>query len=291
MSGSPSVVAARQLRGPQLAFETAKKAEHALQHELGDPTLSYVQYSYLDGIEGLLAGEKLLFDLRAMEMAYHDLNQREYELTKHVSLLQVAPLALVQLRATGSCTFRIPEEAFDMDGPSHFFRRIKDVAVTIPCVVGPYTGVNCALSLQSSSIRTSPDVADGYARKSPDDGRFDDYYGSLQSIVTSSGQADSGLFERDASDVRYVPFDQAGVVNSQWQLSLPADVRQFDFDTITDVILHIRYTAREGGAALKAAAVHNLQSLIDKAQTVGSVCLFSMRHEFPRSGPSSAALP
>src|SRR5262249_49952754 len=54
-----------------------------------------------------------------------------------------------------------------------------------------------------------------------------------------------------------------------------------DFDTITDVILHVRYTAREGGDALKGAAVSNLQTLIQKAQTVGSVCLFSVRHEFP----------
>src|SRR5258708_31680915 len=63
----------------QLAFEVAKKAERALENELGDPSLSYIQFNYLDGNEGLLAGEKLLFDLRAMEMAYHDLNQREYE--------------------------------------------------------------------------------------------------------------------------------------------------------------------------------------------------------------------
>ena len=52
-----------------------------------------------------------------MEMAYHDLNQREYELTKHVSLLQVDPMALLQLRATGSCTLTLPEELFDIDGP------------------------------------------------------------------------------------------------------------------------------------------------------------------------------
>jgi hypothetical protein len=71
--------------GFQLAFEVAKKTERALQNELGDATLSYVQYSYLDGTEGLFAGEKLMFDLKTMEMAYHDLNQREYELTKHVS--------------------------------------------------------------------------------------------------------------------------------------------------------------------------------------------------------------
>ena len=32
-----------------------------------------------------------MLDLKTMEMAYHDMNQREYELTKHVSLLQADP--------------------------------------------------------------------------------------------------------------------------------------------------------------------------------------------------------
>jgi hypothetical protein len=263
----------------QLAFEVAKKAERALQNELGDPNLSYIQYNYLDGLDGLLAGDKLLFDVKTMEMAYHDLNQREYELTKHASLLQVDPQALIQLRATGRCTFTLPEELFDLDGPGHYFRRIHSVAVTVPCVVGPYTGINCTLSLQKSSIRTSTNAADGYARKGSDDPRFNDYYGTLQSIVTSSGQTDSGLFE--TNDERYRPFERAGVAGSQWQLTLPADVRQFDFDTITDVILHVRYTAREGGEALNAAAVQNLQTQINKAQTVGSVRLLSARYEFP----------
>jgi hypothetical protein len=265
----------------QLAFTTAKKAERALQNELGNPALTYVQYNYLDGIEGLLAGEKLMFDVKSMEMAYHDLNQREYELVKHVSLLQLDPLALMQLRATGSCAFTMPEELFDLDGPGHYFRRIKSVAVTLPCVTGPYTSVNCTLTLQKSSIRTSADTGPGYARKGSDDVRFNDYYGALQSIVTSSGQSDSGLFEANLNDERYLPFEAAGVAGSQWQLTLPSGVRQFDFDTITDVIVHVRYTAREGGAVLKAAAVQNLQNLINKAQTVGSVCLFSVRHDFP----------
>ena len=265
----------------QLAFEVAKKAERALQNEIGDPSLNYVQYNYLDGTEGLLAGEKLLFDIKAMEMAYHDLNQREYELTKHVSLRQVNPLALVQLRATGSCSFTLPEELFDMDGPGHYFRRIKYIALTLPCVAGPYTSVNCTLTLQKSSIRVSADVGKAYARSGSDDNRFSDYYGALQSIVTSSAQADSGLFETNLRDERYLPFEESGIAGSQWQLSLPSDVRQFDFDTITDVVLHVRYTAREGGEALQAAATKNLQGLINKAQTVGSVCLFSIRHEFP----------
>jgi hypothetical protein len=265
----------------QLAYEVAKKAERALQNELGDPLLSFIGLNYLDGIEDLLAGEQLLFDVKTMEMAYHDLNQREYELTKHVSLLQVNPLALIQLRATGSCIFTMPEELFDLDGPGHYFRRIKSVGLTVPGVAGPFTSVNCTLTLQKSTIRTTADIGVGYARQGSDDSRFDDYYGTVQSIVTSSAQSDTGLFETNLHDDRYLPFEESGVAGSQWQLTLPADVRQFNFDTITDVIVHVRYTAREGGAALKAAAVQNLQSLIDKAQTVGSVCLFSIRHEFP----------
>jgi len=265
----------------QLAFDVAKKAERALQSELGNPTLTFIQYNYQDGTEGLLAGEKLMLDLKTMDMAYHDLNQREYELTKHVSLLQADPLAVVQLRATGTCSFTLPEELFNFDGPSHYFRRIKSVALTLPCVAGPYTSVNCTLSLQKSTIRTSTNLGSGYAREGSDDIRFNDYYGTLQSIVTSSAQSDSGLFETNLKDERYLPFENAGIADSQWQLTLPSDVRQFDFDTITDVILHLRYTAREGGEVLKAAAVKNLQTLINNAQTVGSVQLFSIRHQFP----------
>jgi len=64
-------------------------------------------------------------------------------------------------------------------------------------------------------------------------------------------------------------------------LELPADVRQFDYDTISDVILHLRYTAREGGGLLRKGAVVNLKDAIEAAQAAGSVRLFSMRHEFP----------
>ena len=266
----------------QLAFEVAKKAERALQNELGDSSLTYIQYNYLDGTEGLLAGEKLLFDVKTMEMAYHDLDQREYELTKHVSLLQIDPLALIQLRATGTCSFTVPEESFDLDGPGHYFRRIKTVALTVPCVAGPYTSINCTLTLQKSSIRTQTGLYNNqYTRQGSDDPRFDDYYGSIQSIVTSSAQADGGLFETNLKDDRYLPYEYSGVAGSEWLLTLPSDVPQFDFDTITDVILHIRYTAREGGDVQKAAAVSNLQKLISKSQTVGSVCLFSIRQQFP----------
>jgi Tc toxin complex TcA C-terminal TcB-binding domain len=96
----------------QFAFDIAKKSERALRHELGNPDLSYLQFGYLAGKEGLLAGEKLYLDLKLMEMAYHEQNRRECELTKHVSLLQVDPLALIQLRVTGRCIVGLPESLF-----------------------------------------------------------------------------------------------------------------------------------------------------------------------------------
>lgn len=265
----------------QFAFDVARQAERALQHELGDPHLTFLQFNYASGKEGLLAGEKLYLDIRRMEMAYHELNRREYELTKHASLLQLNPKALLQLRATGRCTVSLPEEMFDMDGPGHYFRRIKSVAISIPCVVGPYSSVNCTLTLLKSSIRRSALLQDGsYARENAEDDRFSDHFGSLQAIVTSTAQNDSGVFETNLRDERYLPFEGSGAI-SEWQLELPSDLRQFNYDTISDVILHLRYTAREGGGLLRNGAVANLKSRIEESQTVGSVRLFSVRHEFP----------
>jgi Tc toxin complex TcA C-terminal TcB-binding domain len=274
----------------RFAFDTARKAEQTMKRELMRPEVdatTYIKFNYWDGgRKGLLSGEALYLDLKRMEMAYHENNKREYELTKHISLLQLSPLALLQLRTTGRCTVSLPEELFDMDGPGHYFRRIKTVAVSIPCVTGPYTSINCTLTMLKSSIRTKPVLTDGsYERSGTEDARFNDSFGSLQTIVTSTGQNDSGLFETNLRDERYLPFEGAGVI-SEWQLTLPANPSkkepcQFDYNTISDVILHIRYTAREAGGSLKIGAIANLKTRIEAAQTTGSVRLFSIRHEFP----------
>lgn len=116
-------------------------------------------------MHGLLSGEKLQFDLRRLEAAYLEQNRREFELTKHVSLRLLDPVALVKLRETGRCFFRLPEELFDLDFPGHYFRRIKSVSLTLPCVAGPYATVACTLRLVRSSIRTTTASGiDGYPR-------------------------------------------------------------------------------------------------------------------------------
>ena len=47
------------------------------------------------------------------------------------------------------------------------------------------------------------------------------------------------------------------------------------------MILHIRYTARDGGERLKTSALNNINSLVKNAEAAGSVRVFSVRHEFP----------
>ena len=53
----------------------------------------------------------------------------------------------------------------------------------------------------------------------------------IQSISTSNAQNDSGTFELNFQDDRYLPFEGAGVI-STWRLELGSEYRQFDYDTI-----------------------------------------------------------
>ena len=262
----------------KFAFDVAKKAEQTLKHEVMRPELDdvdFVKFGYWNSArEGLLAGETLSLDLRRLEMAYLERNKREYELTRHVSLARLDPLALLELKATGACEVSVPEWLFDIDSPGHYMRRLKTVALSIPCITGPYTGVHCTLSLLRSSVRVSSLTGDQYARA--DDGtddRFRDYAGAIQSIVTSSAQNDSGVFELNLRDDRYLPFEGAGAV-STWRIQLPDDIPQFDFESISDVILHLRYTAREAGN-LRAPAVAYVQEevLQDPANLLQLFCL------------------
>ena len=151
----------------QLAYDMAKKAEKAYRFELGQPEAAFIQHGYWEGmVEGLTAGERLSHALKQMEKAYVEENRRELELTKHVSLGTQDPLALMELKQTGSCTLTLPEELFDLDYPGHYFRRIKSVSISIPCITGPYTTVNTTLRLLNNSIRINASTGDGgYARK------------------------------------------------------------------------------------------------------------------------------
>jgi hypothetical protein len=270
----------------RFACDTARQAEQTMKMELMRPELDqtqFIQFNYWDtGHQGLLSGEALHLDIKRMEMAYHDNNTRELELTKHVSLRQLDPLALLSLRMTGSCTVTVPEWLYDRDCPGHYMRRIKSISLSVPSVAGPYTSVNCTVTLQGSSIRTSPLLANGVYGRDPtqEDDRFTDYFGSTDVIVTSSGTSDSGMFETNLKDERFLPFEGQGAI-STWNLSLPAQLPQFDYTSISDVIMHIRYTAREAGDPLGSQATKELVTMLGATGQSGQALLFCLRYDFP----------
>jgi hypothetical protein len=264
----------------RFAFDTARKAEQAMKRELMRPEVEatdFIKFNYWDGgRKGLLSGEALYLDVERMEMAYHENNRHEFELTKHVSLRQLDPVALLALKATGSCQVSIPEWVFDLDTPGNYMRRIKSVAISIPSVVGPYTNVSCKLSLLRSSLRKSA-AGDKYLRNGSDDDRFVDYMGAVQSIMTSNGQNDSGMFETNLRDGMLLPFEGAGST-STWMLDLPKDYRIFNYAKIADVIFHIRHTARPGVEPSRVKEA--LDELFQGVGKAGLALLFSLRDDF-----------
>ncbi len=199
------------------------------------------------------------------------------------------PVAIIKLKETGECLVELPEMLFDLDYPGHYMRRIKSVSLTIPCVVGPYTGVSCTLTLLKNSVRKSSMASGEYQRDlENDDSRFVDNLAAIQSIATSSAQNDAGLFELNFRDERYLPFEGAGAI-SQWRIELSKDkeLRQFDYNTISDVIIQMRYTARDGGTILKNKAIDELKTMLEEAtlklaeNREGLYRMFSAKHEFP----------
>ncbi len=298
----------------ELALHTARQAQRAFNYERGHTSRVFVPTEIWDNLhEGLLAGERLQLAVRQMERAYLCENLREYELTKHISLRLHFPVEFLRLKTTGNCEIEIPEWMFDLDYPGHYMRRIKNATMTLPCIVGPYTGVHCRLTLLSSTTRVDPrlrepqgeccDAAgklgvaqlddcccdltypatnargrcvEGVYQSAPDDSRIVKQYAATEAIATSGGQNDSGMFELNFRDERYLPFEFAGAV-SQWRIGLPAENNSFDVDTLSDVVLHLNYTAREGGDVLRRAANEIAQQYLPGA----GLRFFDVRYEFP----------
>src|SRR5258708_28582836 len=246
----------------QLAFSLALQAQNAYQYELGRQD-TFIQFGYWDSQhKGLTAGESLLFDLRRMEAQYLGENSRELELTKHISLALVSPMALVMLRETGTCQIALDEVLFESDHPGQHFRRFRSMALTLACVTGPYTGVNATLSLTNAMVRIQPPNAT-YKPQSATAAPNDSTVVSspiaatgTATIATSSGQNDAGLFDVNLRDERWLPFEGQGVI-STWNLVLDPRDNNFHFSTLTDVVLHVRYTARGAGDQTAANNVRN----------------------------------
>jgi len=276
-------IATSYFQSYQLAYDMARKAEMCFDYEQPNyqkPASGFIKYGYWDSLKkGLLSGESLQFDLRKMESSYMEANARTLELTKNISLAIFNPEALLTLKTTGHGIFEIPEILYDLDYPGHYMRRIKSVSISIPCVAGPYTTINCQLTQKDSRYRKDTSGST-YAENPDGDIRFV-RINSGNRIATSTAQNDSGVFELNFRDERYLPFEGTGAI-SEWEIEFPSEYRQFDYNAISDVILHVKYTALYEGDPFKSSAISNLTTVFETLSENEKPLprYFSLKHEF-----------
>jgi hypothetical protein len=195
-------------------------------------------------------------------------------------------MALMRFRITGATEFSLGELLYDLDFPGQYMRRIRSVGISIPAVLGPHSGINATLTLQKHRYRVSPTVsgaADYIAPQATGSQAFRSDRIPISSVAVSSGSADSGIFELNFSGPRYMPFEGAGAI-STWRLELPTVIRKFDYESISDVLLHVQYTAHDGGATLKAAAngavLQAARAVEVEGQSTGFWAIWDLKNEF-----------
>lgn len=193
---------------------------------------------------GLQAGEQLGKALRDLEIFSMRERPFEHTVSPEVPLSFIAPAALLELRSTGSCEFTLPAWWLARTRPHLRNRRIQALAVTVEGVSGPYVAMNATLSLKNHTK-------------------------TLSSISLSTGIRDFG-WDMRKRDEEYVPFEGANLdQDTQWMFGFPlgqqGPATDVDYRNISDVILHLQYSADEGGQGAPAGPQNPL-AFIDLRQ-------------------------
>ncbi|MBB1584757.1 neuraminidase-like domain-containing protein [Serratia sp. OS31] len=241
------------------------------QYELGDFTTTFMRTNaWNNSYRGLLAGQALALDLQRMERAYYTRNERPLNISRTVSLRSLLGNSFEPAKSKGSFTFKLKEALFDNDYPGHYARRLQQVSITLPTLLGPYQNVRATLSQSSSSTLFKPDIEGVKYLNNPQTGSNTGVVTNLrpsQQVTLSGGLDDNGVFALMVQDGRYMPFEGTGVVSS-WTLQFPRAVdekvsgnvplsadpeQKAMLEALDDVLVHIQYTALDGGAKFASA--------------------------------------
>ncbi len=266
----------------QLTYDIAKQAEKAFQFERGlkEREVNYIQPAYWDNLKkGLLAGESLSLDVNRMEKAYMDNNSYDLEITKNISLLELDPVAFLQLKNKGVCEFALHEAHFDYDFPGHYCRQVKTIAITFDMAGGE--SVMATLTQLNHKTVLDPDAkAVKYLLdpkgKQPQGIRSD--WRTNQQVALSHHdefEKNNGLFELRFDSERYLPFEGTGAV-STWRLELKGKKGSYNLNNLLEVSINLKYTAKQGGDLFANA----VKSILKPYQAVR---FFDMHFDFPEA--------
>lgn len=215
----------------------------------------FTRSGWNDLYQGLLAGEDLMLNLQKLENIWLIEDERALEVDRTVSLAKVYrelnsgsfDLATAISTAVNtkedtsagvvnitdgilSAKFNISDLALNDDYPAAMQlgrkRRIKQISVTLPALLGPYQDVQSVLSYTGEHA----DVAKG-----------------CKAIAISRGMNDSGQFQLDFNDGKYLPFEGIDITDKGgFELRFPnaTGTQKELLGRLSDIILHVRYTIR-----------------------------------------------
>ncbi|WP_340616840.1 neuraminidase-like domain-containing protein [Xenorhabdus entomophaga] len=205
-----------------LAVTRCLMAEMAYRWEANDQSASLIKFGAWQGAyAGLLAGESLMLNLAQMEDEYLKNSQRALEVERTISLSSVykdlsnnkfdlaTKIAELVKEGKGSAgdglntlTFgtgtdtkasleasvSLADLKISEDYPASLgkIRRIKQVSITLPALLGPYQDVQAVLSYGGENKWLAP---------------------GCKALAISRGMDDSGQFQLDFNDGKFLPFE------------------------------------------------------------------------------------
>jgi|GEM_PF-6593695 len=265
----------------QIAFEWAQSAQKLYQDERTS-TQRFLDRGHWDDVwRGLLAAEGLMVNLEQLEKAYLDSDGREQQLSKDISLKELNPWAFLALQRDGVCVFDLNERLFDLDFPGHYCRRIKSISISLQVASSRTYSLQATLKQLLNRIVKTPDVnAVQFLLGEPDVPQPDAAtvvmdYRANQQIAICRCDRDCGLFELKFDGDRYLPFEGTGAV-SRWELRMPKATNRLDYTQVSDVIVHLNYTALNGDEAFTNQLVKT-----EALRTYSGNHSISLRQDFP----------
>ncbi|SDZ68375.1 neuraminidase-like domain-containing protein [Pseudomonas sp. NFIX28] len=240
-----------------LAVSRCLTAEQAYQWETRSVE-RFIKPEWNNTYGGLLCGEALMLNLVQMEAAYLIQDARALQVVRTVSLsgfyaglpddkhFDFAEKVVAFIEAGGgragsdanglslengqlSATVTLRDLRIADDYPTSMQlgsqRRIKQISVTLPALIGPYQDIQAMLSYGGSLVLPR----------------------GCEALAVSRGFDDSGQFELNFNDGRFLPFegipvDDGGTLTLRFPNTLGK--QEGLLRTLSDIVLHIRYTIR-----------------------------------------------
>ena len=235
----------------KMAFDLAKEAEAAYRFErnVADSPILHPTWDSLH--KGLLAGETLMLGLNHLERAWVEAGENRAQIVKTISM-KVPGNDFRKRFKKGLFTFNLTEEDFNADFPGHYCRKIESIAITIPSITGPYTDLHATLTQTTNRLIPTPDLdAVQTLSASADLTEGGVISGKVaQQVILSQLVRDTGVYEPLGAGPHYRPFEGTGAVSS-WELQFNAERDAAILDSITDVVVHLRYSAKIGDSGFQ----------------------------------------